>query len=256
MKELVYAKVEGTGKTFVILHGFLGMSDNWKSFGNQVVAEGYEVHMLDMRNHGRSFHSEDFTYQDMVQDVKEYMDSNGLQEAIVLGHSMGGKVAMQFAVNYPERVQKLIVADISPRSYAPHHQDILAGLAAVDFTAKPSRGEVDTLLSSYVPDTMTRQFLLKSLYWKEPGQLSFRFNIEAFIDNQEVIGEALAEGTKYEGQTLFLKGGNSNYIQEKDEVLIASHFPKATVVEISNAGHWLHAENPKDFFNAVMQFIG
>ena len=184
------------------------------------------------------------------------MDSNGLQEAIVLRHSMGGKVARQFAVNYPERVQKLIVADISPRSYAPHHQDILAGLAAVDFTAKPSRGEVDTLLSSYVPDTMTRQFLLKSLYWKEPGQLSFRFNIEAFIDNQEVIGEALAEGTKYEGQTLFLKGGNSNYIQEKDEVLIASHFPKATVVEISNAGHWLHAENPKDFFNAVMQFIG
>lgn len=255
MKEMLYSKIEGSGKAFLVIHGFLGMSDNWKSFAGHLVEEGYEVHVLDLRNHGRSFHSDAFTYADMVQDVKEYMDAHQLQEAIVLGHSMGGKVAMQLAVDYPERVSQLIVADISPRQYAPHHQDILAGLAAVDFSKKPSRAEVDEILSGYVPDVTTRQFLTKSLYWKEPGQLAFRFNVDVFLKNQEVIGEALTPDTQYNGKTLFLKGANSNYIQSKDEVLIASHFPKATIVEIANAGHWLHAENPKDFFEAVVRFL-
>lgn len=255
MKEMVYSKVEGNGKAFLILHGFLGMSDNWKSLGNKFAEQGYEVHMLDMRNHGRSFHSDTFTYADMVQDVKEYMDLNQLQKAAILGHSMGGKVAMKFAVSYPERVSKLIVADISPRQYAPHHQEILAGLSAIDFSLKPSRSEVDEILGAYVPDFGTRQFLMKSLYWKEPGQLAFRFNLKAFVNNQEVIGEALPEEKSFEGQTLFLKGTNSNYIQSKDEELILKHFPNSSLVKISNAGHWLHAENPKDFFSEVERFL-
>ncbi|WP_245753858.1 alpha/beta fold hydrolase [Myroides guanonis] len=255
MKEMVYSKVEGSGEAFLILHGFLGMSDNWKSLGIKFAEEGFEVHMLDMRNHGRSFHSDAFTYTDMVQDVKDYMDANQLEEAVVLGHSMGGKVAMQFAVSYPERVSKLIVADISPRQYAPHHQEILAGLSAIDFSLKPSRAEVDEVLSAYVPDSGTRQFLMKSLYWVEPGQLGFRFNLKAFVDSQEVIGEALPAEMSFEGQTLFLKGANSNYIQSKDEELILKHFPNSSLVEIANAGHWLHAENPKDFFSEVVRFL-
>lgn len=255
MKELLYSKIEGQGRPFMILHGFLGMSDNWKSLGTKIAEQGYEVHMLDMRNHGRSFQSQDFNYQLMVQDVLDYMDSKGLKDSIVLGHSMGGKVAMQFAIDYPERVSRLIVADISPRSYAPHHQDILQGLHAVDFSSKPSRSDVDSILAQYVSDVGTRQFLMKSLYWKQPGQLAFRFNLEVFIANQDVIGEPLTPGGVYNGDTLFLKGAKSNYIQEKDLGLIQEHFPNSEVVEISNAGHWLHAENPTDFLTEVNRFL-
>lgn len=252
---MLYAKIEGSGKPFLILHGFLGMSDNWKTFGNQMALEGYEVHMLDMRNHGRSFHSDAFTYADMVSDVKQYADANQLQEFVLLGHSMGGKVAMQFAVEYPERVAQLIVADIAPRSYAPHHQEILAGLQAVDFTQKPNRSEVDTIVAAYVPDASTRQFLLKSLYWKEPGQLAFRFNLEVFVKDQEQIGVPLQASAPYLGETLFLKGANSGYIQEKDQAMIAENFPNYQIVTISKAGHWLHAENPQEFYDAVKAFL-
>ncbi|RZK10953.1 MAG: alpha/beta fold hydrolase, partial [Flavobacterium sp.] len=169
---MLYSKIEGEGKPFIIMHGFLGMSDNWKTLGTQFASEGYQVHMLDLRNHGRSFHSDDFNYDAMVQDIYEYCTENNLDMVDMLGHSMGGKVAMFFAVRYPEKINKLIVADIGPKYYRPHHQDILAGLNAVDFTQKPERAEVEEILKGHVDDFGTRQFLMKSLYWKEPGQLA------------------------------------------------------------------------------------
>ena len=252
---MLYSKIEGSGKPFVIMHGFLGMSDNWKTLGAQFADQGYEVHMLDMRNHGRSIQSEEFNYPLMVQDVVAYCQEKNLNSIALLGHSMGGKVAMFTATQFPDLVEKLMVADIGVKYYKPHHQDILEGLSAVDFSKKPSRSEVEEVLIPYIPDFGTRQFLMKSLYWESPGQLAFRFNLDAFIANKEAIGDALPQEAIFEKPTLFLKGANSNYILDSDVSQIKQHFPKATIEEIAKAGHWLHAENPSDFFDKTMQFL-
>lgn len=252
---MLHSKIEGEGKPFIILHGYLGMSDNWKTLGTQFAAEGFQVHMLDLRNHGKSFHSEEFTYEAMVQDVLEYCNENNLETIDLLGHSMGGKVAMLFATTYPEKVEKLIVADIGPKYYAPHHQDIMAALNAVDFSQKPSRNEVDAIMEKFVPDFGTRQFLMKSLFWVEPGQLGFRFNLDVFNRKIENIGAALPETAIFEKPTLFLRGGNSNYLKDSDMDLIKKHFSTAEMKTIPNAGHWLHAENPAAFYTETITFL-
>lgn len=252
---MLYSKIEGSGKPFVIMHGFLGMSDNWKTLGTQFAEKGYEVHMLDLRNHGRSIQSAEFNYQLMVNDVVQYCQEKNLTSIYLLGHSMGGKVAMFTATQFPTLVEKLIVADIGVKFYKPHHEEILNGLSAVDFSKKPSRSEVEEILTPYIPDFGTRQFLMKSLYWEVPGQLAFRFNLEAFLANKEVIGDALLDAAIYNKPTLFLKGANSNYILESDTSEIKRHFPQAEMEIISNAGHWLHAENPVDFYDKTMRFL-
>ncbi|HEU4495495.1 MAG TPA: alpha/beta fold hydrolase, partial [Flavobacterium sp.] len=177
---MLYSKIEGEGKPLLILHGFLGMSDNWKTLSSQFASRGFQAHALDLRNHGRSFHSDEFTYKAMARDIFEYCQFNNLSSISILGHSMGGKAAMLFATEHPEMVEKLIIADISPKYYNPHHQDILAGLNAVDFTQKPGRPQVEEILKDYIFDFGTRQFLMKSLYWAEPGPLAFRFNLPVF----------------------------------------------------------------------------
>jgi esterase len=251
---MLYSKIEGSGKPLLIIHGFLGMSDNWKTIGTQFVTDGYQVHLLDLRNHGRSFHSDEFSYEFMVQDVYEYCLHNNLDAVDVIGHSMGGKTAMLLATTYPNLVDKLIIADIGPKFYSPHHQDILAGLNAVDFSTKPSRNEVEETMKSYIPDFGTRQFLMKSLYWLEPGQLAFRFNLAVFNKKIEEIGKALSPELIFEKATLFIRGGSSNYILDTDLDGIKKHFPAATLATIPSVGHWLHAENPKMFYELASQF--
>jgi pimeloyl-ACP methyl ester carboxylesterase len=252
---MLYSRIEGEGNPLVIIHGFLGMSDNWKSLGSLYAAEGFQTHMLDMRNHGKSFHSNDFNYEVMCQDVLNYCQELNLDQVSIIGHSMGGKVAMLFATTHPEKVEKLIVADIGPKYYPPHHQEILNGLNAVDFSAKPSRNEVEETLYPYIQDFGTRQFLLKNLYWVEPGQLDFRFNLKVFNRKIEVIGTALPEGTIFNKPVLFVRGGNSKYILNTDFPEIKKHFPNYELVTIPNVGHWLHAENPKLFFEQTVKFL-
>lgn len=252
---MLYSKIEGEGKPFIIMHGFLGMSDNWRTLAKQYVEAGFQVHLLDLRNHGRSFHSEEWSYEVMQQDVFEYCQANNLTEIAVLGHSMGGKVAMLFATTYPHLVNKLIVADIGPKFYKEHHQDVLGGLNAVDFSLKPTRTDVESIVLKYVPDFGTRQFLLKNLYWQEPEQLAFRFNLKAFNNNLDAIGKPLPEGLSFDKKTLFIRGGVSNYILDSDFDAIRKHFPKAVFETIPDAGHWLHAENPKLFFELTTTFL-
>jgi pimeloyl-ACP methyl ester carboxylesterase len=252
---MLYSKIEGSGQPLVIMHGFLGMSDNWKTLATQFAENGFEVHSLDLRNHGRSTQSAEFNYQLMVDDVVEYCKGKNLKSIYLLGHSMGGKVAMFTATQFPNLVEKLIVADIGVKYYQPHHDEILNGLAAVDFSKKPSRSDVEEILTPYIPDFGTRQFLMKSLYWKEPGQLDFRFNLQAFIANKDIIGDALAENTLFNKPTLFLKGANSRYILDDDFAEIKRHFPQAELETILNAGHWLHAENPTEFYDKTMLFL-
>ena len=252
---MLHSRIEGQGKPLLIIHGFLGMSDNWKTFGALYAAEGFQVHLLDLRNHGKSFHSDDFSYEIMAQDVLEYCQAHQLKKVSIIGHSMGGKVAMLLATIHPELIDKLIVADIGPKYYAPHHQDILTGLNAVDFSTKPDRAQVEEMLYPYIPDFGTRQFLMKSLYWIEPGQLAYRFNLPVFNAKIKVIGTALPEEAHFENPTLFMRGGNSNYILDSDLTEIKKHFPNFELATIPNVGHWLHAENPKMFFEITAQFL-
>ncbi len=252
---LLHSNILGEGQPFVILHGFLGMSDNWKTLGKQFSDEGFEVHLVDQRNHGRSFWNDKFNYELLAEDLKNYCEAHQLENIILLGHSMGGKTAMTFACEYPDLISKLIVADISPRFYPIHHDGILNGLSALDFKTIKSRGEADKVLSEYVSDFGTRQFLLKNLYWVEKGQLGLRINLEVLKNEVAEVGESLPSYANFEKDTLFLRGDRSEYIGVGDETIIYNHFPKAKIITISNAGHWLHAENPKDFFDSVVKFV-
>lgn len=252
---VLHSNIVGEGKPFVILHGFLGMGDNWKTLGMQFSEQGFQVHMVDQRNHGHSFHHDDFSYEVLFEDLKHYCDVHNLKQIVLLGHSMGGKTAMLFATKYPEMVSKLIVADISPRFYPVHHDTILNGLSALNFDEIKSRGQADKVLAEYVSDLGTRQFLLKNLYWIEKGRLALRMNIEVLKEEVAEVGESLPSYATFEGDTLFLRGDRSEYIGVGDESIIKRHFPKADIVTIANAGHWLHAENPTDFFDAVMRFL-
>lgn len=252
---LLYSNIIGNGKPFIILHGFLGMGDNWKTLAKQFSESNFEVHLVDQRNHGRSFHADSFDYELMAEDLKHYCDINKLSDVILLGHSMGGKTAMLFATKYPEMVDKLLVADISPRYYPVHHDAILNGLSNLDFSEINSRGQADEALSDYVTEVGTRMFLLKNLYWVKKGQLGLRINLEVLKENVAEVGEALPIHATFEKDTLFLRGDRSEYIGESDEHIIKRHFPHSNLITITNAGHWLHAENPRAFYEAVINFI-
>jgi pimeloyl-ACP methyl ester carboxylesterase len=245
----------GTGSPLLILHGFLGMSDNWKSLGTQYAEAGFEVHLIDQRNHGKSFHSEEFDYGLLVDDLVHYMAHHQLGKVIVLGHSMGGKTAMQLACNRPDLVEKLIVADIAPKYYPPHHHDIFNGLNALSQHDLKSRNQADQQLSHHIPQTGVRQFLLKNLYWKSKDQLDFRFNLPVLSAKMEAMGANIGSTDTFKGPALFLKGEYSDYITQEDLPEIKRHFPLAIIDTIAKAGHWLHAENPKQFFERTLAFL-
>jgi len=251
----LYSNIIGEGKPFVILHGFLGMGDNWKSLGKAFNEAGFQIHLVDQRNHGRSLWSDTFNYEVLAEDIKDYCEKRNLKDIVLLGHSMGGKTAMLFATLYPELVEKLIVADISPRFYPVHHDSILEGLCALDFETLKSRGEADEVLSNYISELGIRQFLLKNLYWEEKGRLGLRLDLDVLKEDVAEVGEALPSHLAYAGETLFLRGDRSEYIGVGDESIIKRHFPEAKIKTISNAGHWLHAENPEAFFEAVNEFL-
>lgn len=217
---LLHSNILGEGYPFVILHGFLGMGDNWKTHGKNFAELGYEVHLVDQRNHGHSFHDTAFSYEVLAEDLKNYCKAKNLEDIILLGHSMGGKTAMLFSTEYPNLVSKLMVADISPRFYPVHHDTILNGLSALDFDVIKSRGEADKALSEYVSDFGTRQFLLKNLYWVEKGKLGLRINLEVLKDEVAEVGEALPSYARFDKETLFLRGDRSEYIGPEDERII------------------------------------
>lgn len=251
--QTLYSKILGSGQPFLILHGFLGMSDNWKMLGNKY-AENFEVHLIDQRNHGRSFHADEFSYTLMVQDLKNYIDHYQLENCILLGHSMGGKTAMQFAITYPELIKKLIVADIAPKTYPAHHQYILKALSEIDFSKQTSRKEIEASLNKYITETGVIQFLMKNIYRKEKETLAYRFNLPVLSEKYNEVVTSFQTNKTYTKPTLFLKGGNSKYITTEDSIVINSIFPNASIQKIDNAGHWLHAEKPQEFYKKTMRF--
>ncbi|EMY82474.1 acyl-CoA esterase, alpha/beta hydrolase family protein [Psychroflexus gondwanensis ACAM 44] len=251
----LHSKIKGKGKPLVILHGFLGMGDNWKTLANAYAKEGFEVHLVDQRNHGRSPHDPAFSYELMAEDLKNYLEDKHLEKVSIIGHSMGGKVAMRFATLYPESLNRLIIVDIAPKYYPQHHQQILEGLTQIAKAKLTSRSDADELLAKYISLKAIRQFLLKNLYWKTPDELNLRINLQALKNNIEEVGKGLPQNSKYGGETLFLKGGNSDYIQDKDEKGITSHFENFEIKAIKNSGHWVHAEEREDFLQVSLEFL-
>lgn len=260
--ELFYRKY-GQGPPLIIIHGLYGSSDNWVSIGRKL-AENFEVFIIDQRNHGKSPHSPDHNYQVLKADLLEFMDAQSIVKAIIIGHSMGGKVAMFFAADYPERVSHLIVADISPSSYQftsstqlLAHTTIIRAMFNLDFYGISNRQEVDDILAKSIPENRIRQFLLKNIKRSKNNEYSWRLNIRTIKNELKNIMEGLDENqTEISGfPVLFIKGGNSDYIQKDDEKIIKKIFPYADIETIPNAGHWLHAEQPELFLEKINDFI-
>ena len=251
----LYSKIYGDkAQDLIIIHGLFGMSDNWNSLGKQF-SKYCRVHLIDLRNHGRSPHSDDFNYEVMCGDVLEYMEDNNIEKPIILGHSLGGKVAMKFAFTHTDKIEKLIVADISPRRYNTDFvQNLLRTSYKLPLENFEKREEIDRVLSETYEDKGMRLFLLKNLYRKENKEFAWRFNIEVLLEKVSNIQEANFVTGVCKIPTHFIRGGDSNYITTEDELIINKHFSDFSIATIDGAGHWLHAENPEKFYNEVMGF--
>jgi esterase len=251
----LFFRKSGEGKPLLIMHGLFGMSDNWSTLSKQFSEKGFLVYIVDARNHGRSPHSDEFDFPLMSADMIELMDDEKIQSANIIGHSMGGKTAMWMACENPNRISKLLVADMAPRFYAPHHEGVIAAIHAADPAIITSRKEAEKFLRESLHDEGTIQFLLKNLYWNENEKLDWRFNLNGIEKNLSNIGIALPEHFRFSGRTLFLRGEKSGYITETDKTDILKHFPSAEIKTVPDAGHWIHAENPSGFMNAALEFL-
>lgn len=246
--------VEKNGTPLLVFHGLFGMLDNWVTFGREF-GEKLTCYLLDLRNHGKSFHTEEMSHDNMAEDILNYLNQHQIEKAYLLGHSLGGKAVMQFAITYPERVKKIIVVDIAPKAYPPHHQKIIEALQSVDFEKMMSRKEVEEKLAESIEEKPVIQFLVKNLYWEQEDRLNWRFNLKVLAEKySDFVGNAIRFGI-FEGETLFIKGEKSHYILPQDEFLIQKQFPKYQLITIKNAGHWVQVENVKEFNEGVSDFL-
>jgi esterase len=247
----------GGKSPLVVLHGLFGAQDNWR--GQALVwAQDRHVITMDLRNHGISAHDVFMDYSSMAADVIESMDAMGLDKVDLLGHSMGGKVAIQLALHHPQRLRSLLVADIAPVAYEPRHQSIIQGLNQIDLTHLKSRKQALELLNQYEPDPRVCQFLLKSLYKNEVGEFCLRYNLAAIEENYAAISAApqtAAGGTGYVGPTLVIKGAESAYILPQHQAAFETLLPHTQLKIMAGCGHWLHAEKPLLFCRLVTRFL-
>lgn len=241
----------GEGRPFLFLHGFLGSGDNWRTIARSLDLPA-RYYLIDLRNHGRSPHADEHTYTAMMGDIIELLDSEGLDRAVLLGHSMGGRVGMLLAMHYPERVQGLIVGDISPAAHAPAHLPILEALSSVSLEVE-RREEVEAQLARRIPEAPIRQFLLKSLARDEQGHFYWRWNLPVLVRDYPKM-TAPIEGPPYHGPVLFLRGESSTFLTEAHIPLIQRLFPKARIVTIPHAGHWINVDNPEAVKQAIREF--
>jgi esterase len=246
----------GYGDPVVILHGIFGISDNWVTIGKRI-AEKFRVLIPDQRNHGRSPHSPVFNYAALQEDLREFLEEQGIGSCILIGHSMGGKVAMHYALEYPGTVEKLIVADISPKTYFPRqtHIQMVNTMLEVDFNDVITRKEVEEFLELRIKDIRIRHFILKNLYYVHKDRLGWRLNAEAISNNLENIFSSVPASGEFNKPSLFVRGGNSDYILDEDNEMIMSLFPQAQVVTIPGAGHWLHADQPDLLCRTFSSFL-
>ena len=253
--KLFYRQVGENGSPIIILHGIFGSSDNWLTIG-KILGETHRVYMVDQRNHGQSPQSGDFDYNVMAEDLKEFIDDHKIENLMLIGHSMGGKTVMQFAMNYPDRFSKMIVVDIAPKFYPVHHSMILQGLASINLKTLKSRTEANDLLKRFEENEGVRQFLLKNL-WRNPAknnEFDWRINVPVITKNIDIVGFELSNEKPVIKPALFIRGSESYYIQPEDERKIWELFPNYELITIEGAGHWVQADKPKEFIEIVTQF--
>ena len=246
----------GTGnKNIIILHGFLGMGDNWRGFSKRFDGTKFRFNLVDQRNHGKSFWHESMSYDDMAKDLLLFCNSQKINNSIIIGHSMGGKTAMKFSLLFPEMVEKLIVVDIAPKIYFPDFNDIMDGYSHLNLDSLNSRSEIDNIYKSFVEDKFMRSFLMKNIYRDKDGKFKLRINLKVLEKKITEIGYFDHKNLVFNKPTAFIKGSKSNYILASDQKLIKKNFPKYTLHEVHNAGHWVHYDNPKIFENIVKSLI-
>jgi esterase len=243
----------GQGQPMILLHGLLGSSDNWLPQA-KLLSTHFHVYVVDQRNHGLSPHSDEFDYNALYQDIGDFIEQHHLENVILLGHSMGGKAAMNYALANPEKLDKLIVVDIAPKAYDVRHDHIVEGLKAIPIESLQSRTEADDALAKHLSNAAVRQFLLKNLMRKPEGGFGWRINLSVIDRNLETIGGALIENGTFDKPTLFIRGSKSDYILDDDREQITTIFPNATLVSM-DTGHWVQAENPTEFVEVVLNFL-
>jgi len=252
----LFCRQFGSGPPMVILHGLFGISDNWVSIARKL-GEQHTVYVPDLRNHGQSPHSRVFDFAVLEDDLLEMTEEYSLENLVLMGHSLGGKTAMYFALHHPQSIKKLIIVDISLRK-APvntEHQLLIDAMLSVDFTKVSARSDVNRQLESRIPDPRLRQFLLKNIYWRDDKTLDWRLNLQAINENLLNIFEGVDVHGLYTGPVLFIRGGRSDYIREEDLGELKNKFPGAVVKTIPGAGHWVHADAPGEFLEVVSVFL-
>jgi esterase len=253
--QLNFKKIGDTGKPLIILHGVFGFLDNWLTIGKTISEQGYIVYLVDQRHHGRSPHDGALDFLTLAEDLKEFLEQQNLVSPILIGHSMGGKTVMEYAVRYPETLGKLVIVDIGPKQYPVHHTEILKGLNAIPVGEIENRQQADDFLSTYEPILAVRQFLLKNLYRKDDGTFDWRFNLPVLTRDMAKVGAPVTADMPVEATTLFIRGEKSNYILDEDWADILKIFPNAKLETIANAGHWVQAEQPKAFAEHLLAFL-
>ncbi len=248
-------KTFGEGTPLVILHGMFGTLDNWQTIGKQLATQ-FKVYLIDQRNHGRSPHLDSIDYPSMAADLKAFLDSQNITKTNLLGHSMGGKTAMQFTFEYPEMVEKLIVVDVAPKRYAGGHEEILAALVTLDLNTVKARQDAEHFLLERLPHEIegTIQFLMKNLSRNPEGGFEWKMNFPIIYKHYDDILAAVS-GKPFEGETLFIRGALSNYIQDSDWQNILQLLPNAQLQTVANAAHWVHAEQPQSLLELVVSFL-
>ena len=253
---LLNNQVSGSGNhVLIVLHGFLGMLDNWKSFAKRMDQNKYQIHLVDQRNHGKSFHNNLFNYEILATDLKNYIDHYKIKKFSLIGHSMGGKTAMMFSSMYPELIKKLIIVDILPIYYSNDYNKIIDSLKSLDLKKLVSRVNIDKALESEFKEPAFRAFLLKNLYRVNKDELAFKIDLDIISNNLSEVEKSLPANLHYSGKTLFIKGQKSDYINKTNSSLLKKVFPDHKIVEVQKAGHWVHAENLDGFVNETELFL-
>ncbi|MBX2991226.1 MAG: alpha/beta fold hydrolase [Bacteroidetes bacterium] len=255
MLHLNYKSYGHSGHPLIILHGLLGMLDNWQTQSKKYAGAGFKVYAVDQRNHGKSPHSDTFNYEAMATDIRDFMHHHHLPSAHILGHSMGGKTAMQFALMFPDFVDKLVVVDVAPRKYANAHDEILDAMCSLKLGRLSTRHEADVEIAKRIPGFALRQFILKNLTRTDDGKLKWKVNLSIIRKHYyEIAGDLTAESV-FSKPTLFVKGAKSKYIAAEDRERIKRLFPRSIIATIADTGHWVHADKPEEFGIAVLKFL-
>ncbi|HXE42398.1 MAG TPA: alpha/beta fold hydrolase [Candidatus Baltobacteraceae bacterium] len=251
----LFFKEHGQGGAIVLLHGLFGSSDNWHYVAMQL-SEQFRVFSLDQRNHGQSPHSDEMNYPLMAADVAEFLDSKKIQTATIIGHSLGGKTAMQFALQYPERTEKLIVEDMAPRAYASVYENFMVAMLALDLAKFQTRQQVEEALAPEIPDLTLRRFLLKNLGRNPDGKFFWKIYLGGIRKNAAALRAPISSAIPFTKPMLFIRGEKSDYVRVEDEKGIRQLFPNAKIETIVGSGHWVHSEKPEEFMRAVREFLG